>query len=241
MTGFSSESVAAQLAAVRARIDAVKRPWIHEVEITAVTKGFAPPVVRAAATARCRSIGENYAQELCSKREVIESLETRPRIDFIGHLQSNKVRQIVALVDRWCTVDRPSIAKEIAKRASGAEVLIQVNSTAEPNKGGCAPEEVVALHDRCTRLGLNPLGLLTIGPTGQPPEAAAPGFRLVRALADDLELGVCSMGMSADLEVAVACGSTNVRIGSALFGPRPDRAKQVDDDGPVHHVGGQPG
>jgi pyridoxal phosphate enzyme (YggS family) len=223
--------VAARLAALRARIDAVDRTWSHPVEITAVTKAFAPTVIAAAAGAGCTAIGENYAQELMSKRVAIESLapEQRPRVEFIGHLQSNKVRQIADLVDRWCTVDRPSIAAEIAKRAPSADVLIQVNATGEDRKGGCAPAEVAGLRERCLAVGLTVLGLLAIGPTGQPPEAAAPGFRLVRSLVDDLDLQVCSMGMTADLDVAVACGSTNVRIGTALFGARPD---------PVHPEGG---
>jgi uncharacterized pyridoxal phosphate-containing UPF0001 family protein len=126
-------------------------------------------------------------------------------------------------------VDRGSIAKEIAKRTPGAEVLIQVNSTAEESKGGCTPGEVAPLLDRCTELGLVVAGLLTIGPTGRAPDEAEPGFRLVRSLVDDLGLRVCSMGMTADLEVAVACGSTNIRIGSALFGARPVPVHQDGD------------
>lgn len=231
MNHHPAAEVSQRLAALRARIDAVHRPWSHPVDITAVTKAFAPTVIGAAVEAGCTAIGENYAQELLSKRAAIEALapEHRPRVDFIGHLQSNKVRQITDLVDRWCTIDRPSIAAEIAKRAPEAEVLIQVNATAEERKGGCRPTEVEALLDHCVSRGLTVLGLLTIGPTGQPAEAAAPGFRVVRSLVDDLGLDVCSMGMTADLEVAVACGSTNVRIGSALFGARPE---------PVHPEGG---
>jgi pyridoxal phosphate enzyme (YggS family) len=229
--------VAESLAELRARIDAVERPWTHAVEITAVTKAFDPSVVTAATTAGCTSIGENYAQDLLSKRQTIEGLDTRPRVDFIGHLQSNKVRQIADLVDRWCTVDRPSIVKEIAKRDPGADVLIQVNATGEDSKSGCAPDDVRDLRDRCVERGLRVLGLMTIGPTGQPAQAAEEGFRIVRSLVDDLGLSVCSMGMSHDVDVAVACGSTNVRIGSALFGARPDGVTHI----PVHHDGDAPG
>jgi uncharacterized pyridoxal phosphate-containing UPF0001 family protein len=82
------------------------------------------------------------------------------------------------------------------------------------------------LRRHCAELGLAVAGLLAIGPTGRPPEDAAPGFRIVRSLVDDLGLAVCSIGMTADLDVAVACGSTSVRIGSLLFGARPV---------PVHH------
>lgn len=238
MTGHrTAPEVAESLVGLRRRIDAVDRPWDHEVEITAVTKAFAPTVIAAAATAGCASIGENYAQDLLSKQSSLEALDRRPRVDFIGHLQSNKVRQLVGLVDRWCTVDRASIAAEIAKRDPGAEVLIQVNSTAEENKGGCAPAEVEALVERCVDRGLSVVGLLTIGPTDRPAAAAEPGFRAVRALVDEMALSVCSMGMTADLDVAVACGSTNVRVGSALFGPRPGTGSGPD----VHHEGDAPG
>lgn len=228
MNHHSTEEVARRLDAIRSRIDGVERSWTHDVEITAVTKAFAPSVIETAVDAGCRVIGENYAQDLLSKRTAIEGLEPerRPRVEFIGHLQSNKVRQLADLVDRWCTIDRNSIAKEVAKRVPAGEVLIQVNATGEQNKGGCRPDDVGALRDRCGDLGLEVVGLLTIGPTGRPPEEAAPGFRLVRSLVDDLGLAVCSMGMTADLDVAVACGSTNVRVGSLLFGARPV---------PVHH------
>lgn len=237
MNHRSAQEVAEALAALRDRIDHLDRPWSHPVEITAVTKAFEPSVVDAAAAAGCTSIGENYAQDLLSKRSAIEALGERPRVDFIGHLQSNKVRQLVGLVDRWCTVDRASIAAEIAKRDPGAEVLIQVNSTAEDNKGGCSPDSVASLVQQCADRGLAVVGLLTIGPTGRPAAAAESGFRAVRALVDELGLSVCSMGMTADLDVAVACGSTNVRIGSALFGPRPGTGDGHD----VHHEGDAPG
>jgi pyridoxal phosphate enzyme (YggS family) len=231
MNHYSADEVALRLESIRRRIDAVERPWTHDVEITAVTKAFAPSVVDTAVEAGCTVIGENYAQDLLSKLPTIERLDPqrRPRVDFIGHLQSNKVRQLVGLVDRWCTIDRSSIAKEIAKRAPGAEVLIQVNATGEESKGGCRPDDVVELHRRCTELGLAVAGLLTIGPTGLAPQDAAPGFRIVRSLVDELGLAVCSMGMTADLDVAVACGSTNVRIGSLLFGARPAPVHQEGD------------
>ena len=231
MNHHSADEVAHQFESIRRRIDAVERPWTDAVEITAVTKAFAPTVVDTAVEAGCTVIGENYAQDLLSKRAAIECLvpHRRPRVDFIGHLQSNKVRQLVGLVDRWCTIDRSSIAKEIANRAPGAEVLLQVNATGEENKGGCRPDDVAALQRQCVELGLVVAGLLAIGPTGLPAEDAAPGFRLVRSLVDDLGLAVCAMGMTGDLDVAVACGSTNVRIGSLLFGARPAPVHQEGD------------
>lgn len=227
--------IAGRLTELRRRIDAVERSWTHDVEIVAVTKAFGPDKVEAAVAAGCRAIGENYAQDLLSKRDVIESFGAgdRPRVDFIGHLQSNKVRQLAGLVDRWCTVDRASLAKEIAKRDPGATVLVQVNSTGENQKGGCAPGDAAELVRVCTDLGLTVTGLLGIGPTGGSPEAARPGFSTTRQLVDDLGLEVCSMGMTADLEVAVGCGASSIRVGSALFGPRP----RV----PVHQQSGELG
>lgn len=220
--------IPARLAEIQQRIDAVQRPWDHDVEIVAVTKAFDPSIIEQAVEAGCTAIGENYAQDLLSKRDVIEGFgaDRRPRVDFIGHLQSNKVRQLAGLVDRWCTVDRASLAKEVAKRSPGAAILIQVNATGEEQKGGCAPGDVGTLLRTCRDLGMNVIGLLGIGPTGQPPDAARPAFTTVRGLVDEHGLDVCSMGMTADLEVAVECGASSIRVGSALFGPRPG--------GPVH-------
>ena len=227
--------IAERLAEIGRRIDAVQRPWDHHVEIVAVTKAFDPSIVGQAVSAGCTAIGENYAQDLLSKRDAIAAFapDARPRVDFIGHLQSNKVRQLAGLVDRWCTVDRSSLAKEIARRDPGATVLVQVNATGEDQKGGCAPNEVADLLDACRDLGLAAIGLLGIGPTGRSPEAARPAFRTIRQLVDEHDLDVCSMGMTADLEVAVACGASSVRIGSALFGQRPL--------GPVHQQSGERG
>lgn len=213
--------VAARLAAVQARIDAVDRRFTHPVEIIAVTKGFDERAVEAAVRAGCRAVGENYAQDLLTKRDVLERLG--PAVHFIGHLQSNKVRQIADLVTVWETIDRPSIVREVAKRAPAARVLVQVNATDEATKGGCRPDEVRALVDEARAAGLVVDGLMTIGPTGEPAEAARPAFRAVRGLVDELALSTCSMGMTADVEVAVSEGATEVRIGSALFGPRPSR------------------
>ena len=206
---------------LRARIDGTSRTWDHPVTVTAVTKAFDPPIVDLAAACGFDRIGENYAQELLGKVEHLDALgERRPQVDFIGRLQSNKVRQLVEVVDLWCSVDRSSLVDEIAKRAPGASILVQVNSTGEESKGGCAPDDVSALVRRATDAGLEVRGLMTVGPTDAEPSAARPGFERVRSLVDELGLRECSMGMSDDIEVAVAAGSTNVRVGTALFGPR---------------------
>ena len=144
----------------------------------------------------------------------------RPEVHFIGHLQSNKVRLLAPVVDVWETVDRPTLARSIARAAPGSRVFVQVNTSGESQKSGCGPEETGALVADCRDEGLVVEGLMTIGPLAEP-AAARPGFRLLRELADELGLVGCSMGMSADLEIAVEEGATHVRIGSALFGPRP--------------------
>ena len=218
---LTPSAVALRIAVVRAEIAAVERDWAHHVDVLAVTKGFDERAIVAAYKAGCRAIGENYAQELLTKRAVIDDLGAD--VHFIGRLQSNKVRQLAGVVDRWSSIDRSSLIDEVVKRAPAAHVLIQVNSTGESGKGGCDPVEVGALVDRAHGLGLVVDGLMTVGPTGLHAEAARPGFGLVRGLVDELGLAVCSMGMSGDLAVALEEGSTEVRIGTALFGPRPRR------------------
>ena len=142
---------------------------------------------------------------------------------FIGQLQTNKVRQLAGLVDVWESVDRPRLVAELARRAPGARVLVQVDTTGEEGKGGCPIADVPALVRTATDAGLAVAGLMTVGPTEGGPEAARPGFRAVRALVDELGLTTCSMGMTADLDVALEEGSTEIRVGTALFGPRPPR------------------
>jgi pyridoxal phosphate enzyme (YggS family) len=203
----------------------VARARIHaaggsdEVELLAVTKGFGPDAVAAAAAAGCGMIGENYAQELLGKQAVAR--DAGVTVHFIGRLQSNKVRTVAGAVTVWETVDRPSLVDEIAHRAPGATVLIQVNATGEAGKGGCQPGDAGDLIERARSAGLVVDGLMTIGPTEGGPEAARPAFATVRRLVDDLGLATCSMGMTDDLEVAVEEGTTRVRLGTALFGPRP--------------------
>lgn len=206
-------AVSERLAALRARHPGV--------EVVAVTKGFGPWAVEAAVAAGCHMIGENYAQELLGKRDTIRRLDVD--VHFVGRLQSNKVRQLAGLVDVWESIDRESLVAELAKRAPGAELLVQVDTAGEPGKGGCAPEDVADLVASARTAGLRPVGLMTVGPTHGTPEDARAGFRLVRSLVDALGLDVCSMGMSADADVAVQEGSTRLRVGTGLFGPRPPR------------------
>jgi pyridoxal phosphate enzyme (YggS family) len=209
-----ARNVADVRTAIAARTD---RP----VALVAVTKAFDERAVKAAVAAGADGIGENYAQEMVAKAAALSSSDMESvRWHFIGQLQRNKVRVVAALdIALWETIDRVDLAREVARRAPGARVLVQVNTTDEPQKGGCEPGAAATLVAQCRDLGLVVRGLMTVGPAG-PAEAARPAFRHLRRLADDLGLEECSMGMSADFEVAVEEGATIVRIGSRLFGPR---------------------
>jgi PLP dependent protein len=213
--------VAERLAALRARVAATGVDPA-EVAVVAVTKGFPPEVVLAATAAGLAELGENYAQQLVAK---VDWLAARPdpptvRWQFIGQLQRRKVRQLAPHVSRWQSVDRPELVDELARRAPGARLLVQVNTTDEPQKAGCRPAGAAALVARARDAGLEVEGLMAVGPTG--PEAdPAPAFAALRHLVDELGLRQCSMGMTDDLETAVREGSTMIRVGRALFGPRP--------------------
>lgn len=195
-----------------------------EVKIVAVTKSFDVDALRAAHGAGCDAVGENYAQELLAKVRAAEAdgggMPAIP-VHFIGHVQSNKVRQLAPHVAVWQTVDRTSLIDEIARRTHGAAtVFVQVNSTGEVSKEGCEPGDVGAIIDHARARGLDVQGLMTIGPTHGSTRESATAFGLVRSLADEHGLAECSMGMSDDYLVAVECGATMIRLGSALFGPR---------------------
>ena len=138
------------------------------VEVLGVTKGHPVEAIEAAAQVGITAIGENYAQELVAK---LGDRSFPLAVHFIGHLQTNKVRQIVELVDVYETLDRPALVVELAKRAPGAHVLVQVNTTGETNKGGCVPDDVESLVLQATTAGLVVDGLMTVGPTVGGPEA----------------------------------------------------------------------
>lgn len=221
-------AVAARAAELRQRID--ERADGRRVTLVAVTKGFGPDAVQAALAAGLVDVGENYAQELRAKAaamaamaaEVGEDASIAPRWHFLGRLQRNKVRQLAPLVAVWESVDRLELVDEIARRAPGATVHLQANLSGEPQKGGAPLDEVADLVARARDAGLDARGLMGVAPAG-PPERARPGFRALVALADELDLPERSIGMSADLDVAVEEGATTVRLGTALFGPRPPR------------------
>jgi hypothetical protein len=211
-------AIADALAAVRGRIaSAAKAAGRDPAEITlvAVTKTVGVEAIRAAIDAGALDLGENRAQDLVAKAE---QLDGAPRWHFIGRLQRNKVRAVAPHVALWQSVDRVDLAREIARHAPAAAVLVQVNVAGEAQKGGCAPDHVRDLVEHCSSLGLVVEGCMTVPPAlGDP----TPCFTALRRIVDDLGLRTCSMGMSGDFEAAVAAGSTMVRVGTAVFGPRP--------------------
>lgn len=186
------------------------------VRIVAVTKGLGEWAVRAAEEVGLDDVGENYADELLAKADVAPAL----RRHFIGRLQSNKVRRLVDHVACWQSVDRPKLVRELARRAPGATVLVQVDISGEETKGGCDPTEAAGLVESAVEAGLAVTGLMGVAAVADDVTVAAQ-FRSLRSLVDDLGLAECSMGMSGDLHLAVAEGATMVRVGTALFGPRP--------------------
>lgn len=207
-----------RLATLRARIEAAGGIG---VEIVAVTKGHPVEVVLAAQELGLTVLGENYAQELEAKATMLDQLgNPQPQWHFIGRLQTNKVRLIADRVAVWQSVDRAKLGREIANRAPGASCFAQVNLADDPGKGGCAWDDLDGLVGELADLGLDVLGLMGVGVAGDSAETRS-GFERLRAEVDRLGLQHCSMGMSGDLETAIAAGSTMLRIGSDIFGPRP--------------------
>jgi hypothetical protein len=210
-------TIAVHVDAVRARIaDAARRAQRDpsDVVLVAAAKTVDAARIRAAVDAGVTDIGENRAQELLSKVGDVGDV----RWHFIGALQRNKVRALAPWVAWWHSVDRLPLGEEIARRAPGARVLVEVNLAREPQKSGCLPEGAAALVDDLRALRLAVEGLMTVPPAVGDPRR---WFAGLRELAEGLGLPELSMGMSDDYPVAVEEGATMVRVGRALFGDRP--------------------
>jgi pyridoxal phosphate enzyme (YggS family) len=222
--------VAARLADVRARIDrALARAGRSPagVRLLAVTKGHDAAAVRAAYAAGQREFGENYVQELKRKRELLADLPDL-RFRLIGRLQRNKAKLAAEVASAVDTLDSAELAAELAERAQASgralEVLLQVNVDREPQKAGVLPERLPDLVAAVRALpALSLRGLMTVPRAVEDPEQARGAFAALRELARQHGLTELSMGMSADLEVAVEEGATIVRVGTAIFGPRPPK------------------
>jgi len=231
MISANIDRVREEIAAACTR--AGRRP--EDVTLVAVTKTFPPDRIREAVRAGVSDVGENYVQELLSKREALAGESVRWH--FIGHLQSNKVRYIADWVTMVHALESVSLALELDARAVRAgrtiDTLVEVNTTGETSKYGVAPDQVLPFVRLLEGFkGIRLCGLMTIGPFLPDPEGSRPMFRLLRELREtlgrhrqqNLDPIHLSMGMTGDFEVAVEEGATLLRIGTALFGSRPRKS-----------------
>jgi pyridoxal phosphate enzyme (YggS family) len=229
-----------RLAAVRERLAAAAARAGRDpadIALVGVSKRKPAALVVEAVGAGLTHVGESYAQEALVKLpEAREALAAaglpQPRWHFIGRLQRNKARQVAPLFDLVESVDRASLAEELDRRAAQAgrtlPILLQVDTSREPQKGGTAPESLVELLAASSAWQhLRVEGLMTIPAAASDPESARPAFARLRALRDELRgqpgaqsLRELSMGMSGDYEVAIEEGATIIRVGTAIFGPR---------------------
>jgi pyridoxal phosphate enzyme (YggS family) len=211
------DEVKERLAQVREKIARIRNP--DDLVIVAVTKGFGADTCRAALAAGLRVLGENRVHEAILKMDEVPDAEWH----LIGHLQTNKVRQAAGRFALIHSVDSVRLATELARVKPDQAVLLEINVAREPQKHGADPDRAQEMiKEIASTLELK--GLMAMGPSQGDP---APAFRELRQIRDEAEqrlgksLPVLSMGMSGDFEVAVAEGSTMLRLGQALFGPRP--------------------
>jgi PLP dependent protein len=219
------------LASVRSRIAAAARRAGRDesdIRLVAISKAFPSDVLLDAVAAGVSDLGENRAQELRDKLRVVGD---GARWHFVGHLQTNKVRHVAGAVALIHSVDRFGLAEAIARRTTAIDaiqdVLIEVKLAGEDSKHGAEAPTVIALAEAIADLeGVRLKGLMTIPPLPASPEDSRPYFRQLAAIGDSLadrfpDATDLSMGMTRDFEVAVEEGATIVRVGEAIFGPRP--------------------
>lgn len=217
------ENLGERLATVRDRIARAAERAHRDpasVLLLAVTKVFPASAIREAYQLGLRDFGENYVQEFDSKAPQVADL-AGARFHFIGHLQSNKTRRAAELFHAIQTVDSAKIARRLDEAARPLNIMLEVKLSGEDAKSGAAPENLPALIAavrQCPNLRL--IGLMTMPPWSEDPEAPRQIFRRLRELAELHGLPQLSMGMSHDLETAIEEGSTCVRVGTSLFGKR---------------------
>jgi len=230
--------IADNLASVRERIEAAARRAgrePHTVRLVAVCKTVGTERVREAVEAGAQILGENYIQEAQRK---IEALRVGIPWHFIGHLQKNKTKYAIRLFDLIHSVDSFALTEELNRAAQKQgkiqEVLLQADLSGEETKFGASEWEIIQMAEKISGLkNISVKGLMTLPPFSDDPEESRPYFQKLRSLRDQLARmkipGVSpeelSMGMSGDFEVAIEEGATLIRIGAAIFGPRP--AKQL--------------
>jgi PLP dependent protein len=200
-----------------------------DITLVAVSKKFSAAAIHEAYRAGVRDFGENYVQEFAEKHPQIQEISDT-RFHLIGHLQSNKARLACELFKVIQTADSARLLRRLDAAAAEAnalpEVLIEVKLSEEENKSGARPEELPNLMDTaaaCTHMNLS--GLMTMPPWSTDAEQSRPYFQELARLARQYKLPKLSMGMSGDFEVAIEEGATIIRVGTALFGPRPKPSK----------------
>ncbi|CEF54714.1 YggS family pyridoxal phosphate-dependent enzyme [Acetobacter ghanensis] len=226
-------SLASPSSTIADRLDAVRKS-MHaaalaagrdpaSVSLVAVSKFHPQQSVQEALAAHQCVFGENRVQEAAAKFPPLRATHPNMRLHLIGGLQTNKAREAVRIADMIESLDRPALVDAIAKAADAEgrlpDLLVEVNTGDEPQKFGVPREEADGFIRLCQqRFGASLRGLMCIPPAGENP---VPHFQLLRSMAHTHGLPVLSMGMSADFEQAIAQGATLVRVGSAIFGPRP--------------------
>lgn len=227
-SGAAAGSVTDRLAELRRRIESTGRA-LDSVTIVGVTKGFSANEAAQAADAGIVDLGENYADELLTKRAEL----ARDRIDgarlrwhFLGAIQRNKVARLADVVDLWHGVDRLAAGEAIASRRPGASVLVQIDVEGDGRRNGVSEGDASDLVAGLRRLDLDVAGLMVVAS----PALAAAGtpvieqFTRVATLGRELGLRELSMGMTGDVELALEAGATIIRVGRGLFGARPAAA-----------------
>jgi PLP dependent protein len=221
MTGASAAERLEQVKAAIARSARLAGRASAEVTLVAVSKTHGAEAIRPLIEAGQGAYGENRVQEAEAKWPALKAQAPGLRLHLIGRLQSNKADDAVALFDAIHSVDRPSLVEALAgamaKLGRRPDCFLQVNIGDEPQKGGCAVDDLPALIEQCRAAGLPVAGLMAIPPLDVEP---APYFALLAKLGRRHALPGLSMGMSADYETAVMLGATHVRVGTALFGDR---------------------
>ena len=226
MSALTVATVAERLASVRDRIERAGART-GSVTVVAVTKGLGREAIDAAVGAGLVDIGENYAQEMLSK---LDAAPPEVRWHFLGQPQRNKLARLAPHVQLWHGLDSEEHALALAQRRQSASVLVQVMTAGPIGRHGASPARVPALVESAVAAGLDVRGLMAVGPRPASTADVRRCFREVARLAETLGLSELSMGMSADFDLAVAEGATIVRLGTALFGPRPSVVGVVTDE-----------
>ncbi len=241
---LASRLVNVQQSVSQAALAAGRNP--AEITLIGVSKFLPASMAAAAVYLGLHDLGENRVQEMLAKQDDLSAQDLHPAWHLIGTLQKNKVKYLLGRTALIHSVDSAELLEEIASRSTKAgfvtDVLLQVNTAHEATKHGFDPDELLASAGRfSSQTGVRIRGLMTMAPLFEDPEMSRPVFAQTQALFAMLAAGplgsetfnILSMGMSQDYSQAIACGATHVRIGTAIFGPRPPLESIRPDPGPL--------